>query len=285
MTFEKTKGLQFSKEILIEDYKLFGNLTKIAKKYTVNKNTVVYYFKKYNIVYNSKIRNYGVNHDYFSEINEEVFYWAGFIAADGCISIRKKFNNQNLIINLGEKDLSHLERFKSHIKSYHPIKKKTVKNSKINPKWNDRNTYCLTISSKKIFEDLKKFGIGPNKSASYDMPEWLINHGLISHFMRGYFDGDGCIYINKPSNKIKVNQARLSVIGSEKFINNFCNIIYNKLSITNKSISFRNKMTVITYGGNNLTYIVGKFLYENANVFLKRKQELWEKCCSLRTVR
>lgn len=86
------KNLNILKEKLISDYEELKSFEKIGKLYGLGRGTIKYYFIKYNIPYKTKIRQYNVNHNYFSEETEESFYWAGFLAADGCISIRKKFN-------------------------------------------------------------------------------------------------------------------------------------------------------------------------------------------------
>lgn len=154
------------------------------------------------------------------------FYWAGFLAADGCISVRKKFNNKNLILRLGQKDLDHLKLFKESIGSDHPIRKQTIKNSLKNPKWNDRDVYIITVGSKKIVEDLERFNIVPKKTLTYKFPNWVANHELVSHFMRGYFDGDGTI--SKLANK---DYFRLGIAGTQDFVETYKKMISSKLDI------------------------------------------------------
>lgn len=57
-------------------------------------------------------KKYNVNENFFSLDTPESFYWAGFIAADGCILKNLKV----LEIGLGIKDKKHLKKFKSAIK-------------------------------------------------------------------------------------------------------------------------------------------------------------------------
>jgi hypothetical protein len=278
MPFQKTKMPELSVEEFAKDLKKLGSFTKISEKYGVSKGTISYYFKKLNIPYKHKVSNYDVNHNFFANDDEKSFYWAGFLAADGCISVRKNFNNKNVILNLGEKDLCHLQKFKDDIKSKHTIKSKIVKNSKRNPNWNDRKINSITIGSHKLVNDLSRFNIVPRKTKIYDFPNWLISHNLVHHFMRGYFDGDGNIFIVKINNR--KNQYRLSIAGNLSFLNNFGNIICNNVNFKNKSICFNGGINVLSYGGNNLTKKVGSYLYNNATIFLNRKYDLWKECCS-----
>ena len=277
MPFQKTKMPTLSVEELSQELEKLGSLTKIAHKYGVSKNTIVYYFKKLNVPYKTKVSQYSVNHDFFANDSEQSFYWAGFLAADGCISIRKNFNNRNIILCLGEKDLSHLQNFKEALKSEHPIKSRIVKNSERNADWNDRTLNIITIGSHKLVNDLERFNVVPRKTKIYDFPDWLIGNPLIHHFMRGYFDGDGNVWIHKRDGM--KNQYRLSVAGNLSFLNKFGNVICNELGFKNKSINFNGGVNVLSYGGNNLTQKVGSYLYDNATVFLNRKYDLWKECC------
>ena len=55
--------------------------------------------------------------------------------------------------------------------------------------------YRLCLNSVKFGNDLEKHGCVPNKSFILRRPN--IEEGLIRHFVRGYFDGDGCVSFNK----------------------------------------------------------------------------------------
>ena len=209
------------------------------------------------------------------------FYWAGFLAADGCISSRKDYKSKLLELELGEKDLDHLLKFKEHIKSNHPIKERTVENSKRNLKWNDCKTNRIRICNYDLCSSLERFNIVPAKTKIYEFPEWLIDHPLVHHFMRGYFDGDGCISKNSALNR--KDDYKINIIATEKFLITFSEIICKNLNITNNSIVFNktNNMNYLCYGGNLLVDKVCSYLYKDAKVFLKRKFDLWQKCKDL----
>jgi hypothetical protein len=92
--------------------------------------TLFYYKKKYGIETNSignapftarKLRKYQVNDGYFSTLTLENCYYAGFLAADGCIT-----KNQ-LIVGLSEIDKKWLENFKSSLNAESPIKDRIQK--------------------------------------------------------------------------------------------------------------------------------------------------------------
>lgn len=69
----------------------------------------------------------------------------------------------------------------------------------------------LTITSPRIVSDLARYGIVPGKSLTYEFPEKLPRH-YIWAFLRGYFDGDGCICL-------RLNYVRYwSLVGTQSFL-------------------------------------------------------------------
>lgn len=149
---------------------------------------------------NSKFRRkYQVNDDFFANRDSlECCYWAGFIAADGCVGSPKK---NCLRIKIKDTDLGHLKTFQSSI-GY---------NGKLHITHKNENTYaCINIHSKKIVEDLAWFKITNRKSLTLEPPPLDGEQALA--FLIGYIDGDGCISIERP--KKRSQRLRLSIIGT-----------------------------------------------------------------------
>jgi len=143
---------------------------------------------------------YEKNEKFFEEWSFEMAYMLGLIYADGCV------NRYNL--NVASKDKDFLDQIRNLIGSSKPLFK--VKG---------QNLYFLDICSIKIVEDLTKLGVVPRKSLIIKFPN--IPKTYISHFIRGYFDGDG--YISKES---KGNSWR---VGFTTGSNNFIHSLKNKL--------------------------------------------------------
>lgn len=145
-------------------------------------------------------RRYHLNDDFFSR-HESLLtcYWAGFIAADGNISSRKK---ANVRIKLKSVDWDHLEKFKRSIESDGNF-------SKIHQ--NDYS-YCeFSIFSEKIVNDLAWFNITPKKSLTLKPPP--LSGPAAMSFIIGYIDGDGCIHLETLKNRSP--RLRLCLIGTE----------------------------------------------------------------------
>lgn len=219
-------------------------------------------------------KKYFCDEGFFSKDTEESFYWAGFIAADGCVRIKKsKYSAiKQLEINLSVDDIEHLELFKKQIKSESIIREYTDK---------DGNKHAhIVISSSKIYDNLVKFGMHPRKTHTLEFPEWVENHPLCKHFLRGYFDGDGGFYINKES---KCPQMTMTICGTIKFL-----AVYKKLIEYGARVNstfepdIHNGQGRLMYSGNIMCAELTKYLYNDAAVYLERKNDIAKKYDSWR---
>jgi len=131
-------------------------------------------------------RRFTFDKDYFSTPNLDNCYWAGFIAADGCLS-----KDGSVIITLQKTDLCILEAFKKAIQFSGDIKYvKTNKTIAVNR----QDQYKISVfGAYKWHEDLNNiWNITPNKTYTLKPPNQIINNELAYSFLIGFFDGDGC---------------------------------------------------------------------------------------------
>ena len=86
--------------------------------------------------------------------------------------------------------------------------------------------------------------------------------------IRGFFDGDGCIYLNKELKKISV-----SFISNEKFISQLIEFLSKELDIIKCSAERKenNKAVGCFWFGVENCYKLFKYMYEDSNIFLDRK--------------
>jgi DNA-binding Lrp family transcriptional regulator len=250
---------------LKNSYKKHQSIRKVAIELGISHETARYKLKTLGVL-NEPIR-YIWDDNYFSQDTAEVFYWAGFIAADGCVKLHSKKYKQ-LSIGLSQKDHEHLEKFKKSIEFDGPI-------HKISSCGIDKSE--ITISSDKIFDDLARFNIVPRKSLTYTFPEWLIKHPLVNHFMRGYNDGDGSFYIILKKNR-KTPQLYFSLRGTKEFLTEYRNILEDNCKIK-KNINkprFNEDIYTLEYGGNIVVKSIANFIYKDSNstVRLERKYNI-----------
>ena len=222
-------------------------------------------------------RIYYLNENFFDSVDNEVkAYWLGFIYADGTIIKTKKTGQHLLCIKLSSKDKNHLEKFCKDIETNKPLEIRTeqTKYSLV--------TYCrISISSKKIVNDLEKYGVICNKSLTLRFPK-NIKEDLLPHFIRGYFDGDGSIFVRnvKAYNK-QYKMLGSSICGTKEFLEgiqeNFSFLensytIYKDLRAKNLN---KNIYTLNLYSNTRCIHFYN-YMYNNSSVFLERKKEIFE---------
>lgn len=113
-------------------------------------------------------------------------YVLGYFAADGSMIENKRGGH---FIEFTSTDRVLLELIQEVIGSTHKIQQR----KQYNELW--KVQYRIQIGSKEWFADLSEFGFTQNKSNSMKFPK--ISTPYFGDFVRGYFDGDGCIYLNK----------------------------------------------------------------------------------------
>lgn len=125
-----------------------------------------------------------LNDSAFNEITPESSYWAGLLAADGCL----KRNGRHFSIELQAKDELHLGKLLEYLESDGKLLYRTVKSV------GGRNLFAsLHVSSTEIIEALKSnFNLKPAKSLTLK-PPLIKDIKCREAFMLGLFDGDGDI--------------------------------------------------------------------------------------------
>jgi hypothetical protein len=126
-----------------------------------------------------------LNQAFFENWSPEMAYVLGFFAADGAM-IR---NNRGAhFIEFHNTDRVILERIRQALGSNHRISARTRP-----APW--KTAYRLQVGSKEWFSKLEGLGFTQNKSLTLRMPS--VPKEYFGDFVRGYFDGDGCIHLGK----------------------------------------------------------------------------------------
>lgn len=249
-------------------YKELGSLRKVEKAFGIHRSIVGYYLHKENKKVNKPIR-YSWNDDFFFYDTPESFYWAGFIAADGCVKL-KSGKYKELSIGLANKDHIHLEKFKAIMDFTGPIHKIGINTGGYKSE--------MSIRSDKLFNDLARFNIAPKKSLTLEFPQWLVEHPMANHFMRGYFDGDGSFYIPKLKGDREIKQLYFSLRGTKDFLITFKNILEKECEFVHsvKKPRMNSGIYTLEYGGNRKVLKIRDFLYNDSNkeIRLDRKYNI-----------
>jgi hypothetical protein len=208
-------------------------------------------------------KKYICNDSFFEKIDtENKAYWLGFLFADGYVRNRKE--SFSVELKLASKDKEHLLKFREDIES-----DSKIRDTKIERIYKGRNvtyhTSELAIYSKKMFQDLTKHGCVEKKSLILDRPKNLPDN-LIRHFIRGYFDGDGCITIYKQKNKI---EYKIIILGTNNLLS-WINDVLSLNLIAKKNITNRNNISILQYNTKDKDLLFN-YLYSSSTIFLERK--------------
>ena len=203
-------------------------------------------------------------------------YVLGFFAADGYITVNRR-GGQFWCIQITDREL--LEKIKKTINSKHKISVRLATG-------NRSCSYRLQIGSIEMCDDLRRLGFRENKTKSLAIPK--VPEPYLSDFVRGYFDGDGNVWMGRVHKKGKVvNFALLTMFTScsvtflrslhERLISNGIEggcIYSSKKNYSRLQFSIRDSLKLYDFMYNS-------HILDNS-LFLERKKSVFEKYKSLR---
>lgn len=150
---------------------------------------------------------YKVNENFFKTWSRNSSYVLGVLFADG--NLENAAYLRGRYVRLTSTDRSLIEQAKDSLNSQHKI-------VIMPPSGNKKEKYLLRIGSHKIYNDLEALGLHPRKSLNMELPR--IPYRFLSDFVRGYFDGDGCIAIEKTKNRPHNRLRAIFTSGSKNFL-------------------------------------------------------------------
>ena len=127
-----------------------------------------------------------VNDNFFSNWSNEMAYVLGFIYTDGTLS--KSIPR----VKIGQKEPEILYKIRTLMDCNAKI---YFSSAKMYRTGIAGEIFSLCIYNERIYKDLCKYGLTPNKSLNIRFPDMPKEH--IRHFIRGCWDGDGSVYIDK----------------------------------------------------------------------------------------
>ncbi len=244
---------------------LENKLTKsqIIKKFEIDLKYLKRVLQKFNIKNERRIidspRKYNYNRRYFNNIEtQDQAYWLGILASDGYIQ------KCSTIVGLCVADEELVINLKNSINGNIPI---VVKQGR---KISHQKQFRIHINSKEMINDLEKWGIIQNKAYRTKIPK--INEDLIRHFIRGYFDGDGGIYIKGKRRNITITSC------SREILKQIQSILQLKNMLTKRNHIYypkKSKAAELIISSKEEVIKFLEFIYLDANLKLIRKYNLY----------
>ncbi len=214
------------------------------------------------------------NSNFFDSIDTEYkAYILGILYADG----GNQCETKKISIKLQNNDRSIVEDIKKHI-DYKGMVRTEVKKYKIktnNKVYEGVGEYAvLSFIDKHMSETLEKIGMCSRKSLILCFPH--IPEHLHRHFIRGYVDGDGCLYKGFVKQKYKDtfhNKKRISlhIVGTDSFLS-----VVNDIFLKNTGVCAKNlykagkKMKTLCVVSNKCKTILN-WIYGESNISMDRK--------------
>lgn len=192
-------------------------------------------------------RKYNINQDFFKTWSRDMAYVFGFWCADGCIYGGRLFD-----ITIQKKDKYLLKQISQKL-GYEGGLYDYV----------DRQACRINFSCVEIYNDIVALGGTERKSLTLDFPD--VPDEFLSDFIRGYFDGDGCVMSVKGK---RINTAITS--GSRAFLESLVEKLRIHAGICGGSYD-RSSMSYRF--GNRDSVLLGQYMYKDSpELFLLRKR-------------
>lgn len=216
-------------------------------------------------------RKYSLNENYFEKLDsKDKAYFLGFIYADGFITKRSVGQS---ILGLTLAEIEPIDKFKKYIQTDKPVGfyKKTNSYSE------NSYEYKLALISDKLVSDIEKLGVVERKTLILTFPN--IPEELIPHFIRGYFDGDGSVFLHKdPRNNNEY--LGINICGTKEFLTTLSKYIpfLEEGQCIYKEKRRETNCWNLKLASNIRSLELYHYLYKNCgDLYLSRKKEKFEK--------
>ncbi len=253
-------------KMIMNRYLLGESCRKIAKDYPFGYMMIYNELKRREISF----RPVGIaprgHEECFAKIDsEEKAYILGILYADGC-------NYRNGIsLALHQKDEEILIKIKNNIDpglSIHRYERERQGKKEY--------TASLRLQGVALAKRLSELGCVPKKSLVLRYPDWMTSN-LHRHFIRGYFDGDGCFSIRKKGTRI--GYTHMAISGTMSFLNSTRDVIQEKLGIKG-NVGRDDKLDMwgvcrLVYNGFKKVIPIGEWMYEDAIIYMERKHVIF----------
>lgn len=261
---------------VLDCYVKTGSTKKTAILCNIKQAQVQYLAKKYGILKNmsESRRIYHYNEDYFSVIDtEHKAYWLGLLYADG--SVCYEDGTPRLSIALKEEDKYLLEVFLNDLESNAMVKTYEKKSGK----YKGNHYSGIYIRSKKLCDSLESHGCIRRKSTTKTFPTSIPDE-LIPHFIRGYFDGNGSVFISKEKHwrhGTIVDVLHFRIMSTENMVRVIDKYLRLHGRITVAHPEYNTNMFELAYKRRKKARQFYEYLYGNATIWMERKRIVFEK--------
>lgn len=248
----------------------------ISRKIKCNPSVIQKAFRQLGLTNNGKKKVVNVN-NIFETYTAESCYWAGFINADGHIDLYKPDHRKSINYKLGftisKKDEDHLKKLITTL-GYSSYRYGV---SEIRGKSNENIQFAT--NKKAISLDLiNNYNIVPGKKSCNEMFPQYIPQEYMKDYIRGYFDGDGCVCNSQ-------GRLKITIVSGIQFCNDLKNFLSEEFGESIGHI-YKDSKSDIGEKDTLFRYCISKkahvewfynYLYQDKNcVKLERKYDIFD---------
>lgn len=217
-----------------------------------------------------------INKNFFKKWTKEMAYTLGFLFADGSVSMTSR---GGYYFSFHSSDQELLISIRKLMKSNHKVSKRSIRSGDV---------FRLQIGSKEMVDDLNILKLKETKTKRMEFPD--IPKKYRADFIRGYFDGDGNIWMGLIHKERKTKTIVLQISftsASREFLVDLQNTLKSMgikggsvFGIKNKNCS---RLLFSTIDALKLSKIMyNKNIRDFNGLYLKRKKKIFDKYIKMR---
>lgn len=222
-------------------------------------------------------KNRRFNNRYFEKIDTPLkAYFLGFIFADGYIT-HTPSGSYEFGMELQSGDRYIIDKLNNELGGLHEIKTNAPEDRIVCGNLIHKTESCvLRVYSKPLVNDLIANNIVFNKTLSDKFPK--VDDEFFFDYLRGYFDGDGCIYNNRGRLRIQIVCAVKSTLDYLKEKLNQCGIHTEVYKETDR------KYVLVCANVKDVKMLINKMYYSSDVFCLSRKKDKAEPLINIGSV-
>lgn len=213
-----------------------------------------------------------VNENFFKVWSPNMAYVLGFIFADGSL-IDSNSSSRTYYLSFFNNDLDLLKQIKIAMESGHQIYVKPPHMMDYKKRrYLSKTGYVLRIGNRNMYYDLINLGLEHRKSNIMTLPDIPVEYFLF--FVRGYFDGDGCISWHTSKGRNYPSLRVLFTSGSKDFLSNLNTRLSNLANLSLGHIQRTDSAYNLVFQAASAIILL-RFFYSNLEQapFLKYKHD------------
>ena len=187
-----------------------------------------------------------INENFFKIWSPKMAYVLGLILADGTIEdVRKSSRTCYLAFTSIDKSL--IKQVKKTLSSVHNIYRRKPRTQTFSDgkSYHCAETFILRVGNKRMFQDLINLGVIPRKSLRLKLP--MVPNQFFNYFLRGYFDGDGCVSVYQKQKRVTKRIQVIFTCGSPQFLKELSSKIDRLISIGGGAIFSNSRAFKLSY--------------------------------------